>query len=339
MSDTSTNHNDVCTKSDIIIPLINTTSVVSIPIEPVINQGKPRFILSQPDNLTQPYLASFKIKSNNFGLGIGNYLDNYKGVTLDKTFLFRNHKFLKELSPREKFILSGYTYQGDRLANLYLRKDSLVDYIMNWTPDLNVKGRFLNPLYFQLSDRLKSLRSKVIQTEAFKINGDELIQWLESNLKVRDDKFVSLIQDCVKQYTEELLSILNKAPELKEETVVFRGTKTYYYKKNKDDIFTNIDIMSTTINPNIALKFSGKEETECCFNQIHLSPGTKVIFMEPITQGEEEFEIIIPPNNNFKIISNTNKPYSYNKTKSSTYKEQSCLQSKYSMRYTILKTV
>ena len=116
----------------------------------------------------------------------------------------------------------------------------------------------------------------------------------------RDDKFVELIKECVEEYIEELIKIFDKAPALDTEMVVFRGVSTMYYKKDNSDIFYNNTFMSTSLNPNTALEFSDRD---CCMKKIILKPGfNRIIFMEPITQVTGEYELLICPDTEFRIL-------------------------------------
>lgn len=320
------NHKKVCYNNE-IIPIEKTIKQITIPIIPIIDRKKPIDTPLDEYNIA-PITVEFEFFHNNFGESYGSLFD-YKGLKLDKTFLSRNQKFLSSLTMRERIILSGYTFQGDRFTNLYLRKDPSLDtYISEWVPDNN---KFLNPLYYQLLDNIEEFK-KDKEYKGYNFHS-ELNEWIKKNKKNKE--FVPLIQRCIKQYTEELLGIFSKAPVLKEETVVFRGSKTYYYKKSNSDIYTNVEFMSTTLSPISALEFI---EGDCCFNIIHLTPETKVIFMEPVTQTEGEMEIIISPNTNFKIISNKMQR-GLRDNDISDYQTRVCYPMISYMRYTVLKTV
>lgn len=320
------NHKNVCHKGE-IIPIEKTTKTVTIPIIPVIDRETPVDTMLEEYNISQ-ITVDFEFSYNNLGEDIGNFLD-YKELKLDKTFLMRNQKFLAGLTLRERIILASYTFQGDRFVNLYLRKDPSLDtYISDgWVPD---NRKFLNPLHYQLLDNVEQFKGSNDKDIYFKV-----VEWIKEKKYKKHADFVPLIRKCVEQYTEELLKIFSKAPTLKEETVVFRGSKTYYYKKSDKDVYTNVEFMSTTLSPKAALEFV---EGDCCFNHIHLTAGTKVIFMEPITQTEREFEMLIPPNTNFKIMSNRTKLMRYGND-TSDYRFRVCYPATSYMRYTVLKTV
>ena len=97
----------------------------------------------------------------------------------------------------------------------------------------------------------------------------------------RVDEFYTIIEECIEKYIIELTDIFNKAPKLNKEMNVFRGTKTFYYGTDKSDVFVTGDFTSASISPKAAIEFT---QGDCCFTQMRLKKGMKVIFMEPVTQ-------------------------------------------------------
>lgn len=270
---------------------------IIVPITYYIDSHNPTHIIKSNSLIELNSVMNYTVDKADYNIGLMKYLD-INGITIDKNFFKNNQNFLKNtLSTKEIFMLSGYTYNGDVLSNLFLllkangtqeAEDNFTDYVLHWRKEnmKRIKQIRLNPLYYQLEKRLN-------------IHDYDAMDMYLQKVK-RDANFVNIIKESVEEYINELKIIFNKAPPLDEDMVVFRGVSTMYYKKDNSDIFYNNTFMSTSLNPNTALDFSGKD---CCMKKITLKRGfNKIIFIEPITQVRGEYELLIPPDTEFRIL-------------------------------------
>lgn len=167
-----------------------------------------------------------------------------------------------------------------------------------------------------------------------------VLKWLsEQN---RDEKFYTLIEKCIGNYVTDLINIFNKAPKLEKNLYVFRGTKTFYYGTEGSKVFTNMEFMSTSISPRLALNFT---RDECYFTQIKLRPGSRVIFIEPVSQHWGELEVLIPPGNKFKVFKDKIRRFvavpNPDNIEDSNYKKFACTEpvSRKSILFTLMETI
>ena len=283
------------TKENQYLPFESINHNVLIPITYYVNDKNPLHLIDSNSLVSVNSIMDYSFNREDYNIGLMNYLD-IKGLTIDRNFFRKNQEFLRDkLTTKEIFMLSGYTFNGDVLVNLVLRmkadntdesKENFIEYVEKWSLEKNKKFKRLIPIFYQLAKRLNNYDYSAMEFYLKKVK--------------RDDKFVELIKECVEEYIEELIKIFDKAPALDTEMVVFRGVSTMYYKKDNSDIFYNNTFMSTSLNPNTALEFSDRD---CCMKKIVLKPGfNRIIFMEPITQVTGEYELLICPDTEFRIL-------------------------------------
>jgi hypothetical protein len=231
-----------------------------------------------------------------------------QNVTLPSSFLTNNNIYLHSLTNRELFILASYTHTGDKLINKYILFESnkdkygLIDYVKSWNSDkmfltvidhlLGIPA-FVNPLFFQLKKRMPSLTFR------------QILRFIYT--EPRDEKFINMIIDCISEYAMEFKNIVNKAPKLTDELIVYRGVETQYYSTDGKN-FESATYISTSIDPNVSIRFS-KATTGCCVKKMILKPGTRAIFMQPISRYKQEAEVLIPAMTKLAIINEERRMY------------------------------
>jgi hypothetical protein len=94
-------------------------------------------------------------------------------------------------------------------------------------------------------------------------------------------------------FKDDLKRIINNAPAVKKEIVVYRGVKDDYFLKGaKDNYYTNTSFVSCSLDPSYALTFL-RADNQCCLKRITILPGTKVLFISGLSAFYEELEIVI----------------------------------------------
>lgn len=99
---------------------------------------------------------------------------------------------------------------------------------------------------------------------------------------------------------KRLASIINNAPPLEADLLVYRGITNDYFPK-KDNMFLNKRFISTTYALHAAFNFMG--DFNCCLLQILLPKGTRCLFMPIVSVYPDECEILLPITTIFKISS------------------------------------
>lgn len=231
--------------------------------------------------------------------------DKTEDFIIDRDWIISSNNYILNLSLEDKFTVYGYTHNGDVIVNMILRNNEkdIRDYILN--PE-RITDRRYQPLFFHLR--------KVLSTKDYGIKDNVLDMMLSDDFFVsykalcKNQTFKEMIPeeayiDAAKMFLEELLRIVNNSPPIQQKTVVYRGSRTLYYSTTNRKTFKNNTFMSTSYGIWGARSFADTRNKKCCMKRIILNPGTKALFMDCITQYESETEILLPPDNEFKIIS------------------------------------
>lgn len=286
---------NACTEDKLEISIQSKQEII-IPVRHLIDIENPHGFIENGIISSDPVVDTINLDGDDFGRGIMNFIEPYDFKEMDMGFFKRNIDFISSLTMREIGILSFYTSGGDQYANAALKhgRDGIRNAIdSTWHKGIIRDEDYTISIYYQLLDELN------IEKNIKSVN-----RWLAD--QNRDEKFYAVIERCVGKYIAELEKIFEKAPKLTKNMHVFRGTKTFYYGTGKSDVFASGEFMSTSISPGIALNFT---RDECCFTQIRLRPGMKVIFLEPVSQHWGELEILIPPKNKFKVFKDRIRKY------------------------------
>ena len=229
-------------------------------------------------------------------------------------WIARQQAFLASLSQREEDILASYTHYGDRLVNSYLR-GTLNDLHDFWR------------VFFEFEHNIPFAYSLIDQYDVYnrRLGGpplEDLVFPNEDGVVEADMEAIKLvissnleffcnprnIEPLLEQYARELSAIIRAAPKLTHPLVVYRGFKT-------EDHLSSLHVMtrdftSTTTNPLVALRFSGKFTNEDdVFNDSWIPPesfnsgvyeitalrGTPCLYMESITLIKGEYEVLFAP--------------------------------------------
>ena len=129
-----------------------------------------------------------------------------------------------------------------------------------------------------------------------------------------DIKDVKFIVNLVKMY-------FNKDATIKENLIVYRGSRNNAWLKNKiaGDYVIEQGFLSTTLSYAIAKKFNKDSEdlkSKALMGElyeIYIPKGRKGVYIEDVTTMKKEYEILLPPGSLFKILSIENRATHPNK--------------------------
>ncbi len=358
---------------------VETTSVISMKIAkffPTDNSYSKEVILKLFDSnkKVNKQFISFNIVSNNYKDGksgiFKKFIKNEKIYDFDIDWAYENMKYIEYLSLKDKLNLYGYTYNGDVYANTYLmgheeKFDSYLNEKIYRHSEIDLanmhKHEYYFPLFYQCLDLLLNnfkdeyqrklnikediifeLRNVIFDNiplnelrDGKSKNIEELYVFITSRLRKFSPSFY---KDAVKLYVEDINRIIKNSPPTKKEMVVFRGAKDkYFYSDKSNTKFINTTFMSTSFNLNKAFDFV---KGECCLKKIILKKGTRCMFMESITQVENELEILLGLNNEFRIIDNQYNSYKPSISVVKTiddYDDQICGSRKKNMDITVME--
>jgi hypothetical protein len=210
------------------------------------------------------------------------------------------NRFIKSLTPEEIYTLRCHTHDGDIIINYFIRNNMKIDKDIDFAGNENQrkstlivnKGQFNSNrnyilFYYQIKEHLYK-RYK----ELSKLSRIELEEYIKKNYKDFDwDKILLL-------YIRDINNIFKKCPVVKKTLVIYRGSyDDYYLKKSSRGIYVVDTLTSHTLNPKIAIGYSG---IDCCVMRVKLSKGSKAILIDNIS-GYDEEEILLPFNTKYYI--------------------------------------
>lgn len=205
------------------------------------------------------------------------------GNMIDMTWFHKQNKWLKTLSPREIFLLYGFSHNGDVWAHSYL--DGRFDWKLFNDGVMKLKPSQYLAFFFQAREFYK------ISTGDMKKDYDAVLY------RVRSEKDVNAIKSIIQMFVDELNALCQKAPATTKPFVVWRGVKDDTYMTGiKDKQYVLNRFASTSIDGEVAFKFSkptGSAQSHTV-QRILVLPGSKCLCMFGMTKYSGEFEILLP---------------------------------------------
>jgi hypothetical protein len=119
---------------------------------------------------------------------------------------------------------------------------------------------------------------------------------------LKDQKlFEDLFKKVVQIEIESISRIINDAPHVTKPFCVYRGTHENVLKSVETDTMIFKSFLSTSLSPNVSLGFTNEIGLDskslsflnCCLNKITILPGTKCLFVSPLSISGGELEILL----------------------------------------------
>lgn len=174
--------------------------------------------------------------------------------------------YISSLTPDEKKILVSYTKYGYKVINIALRGDTDSEMVEKLVKNFKA----VNPL-----NNLNTLTPSTIENVRKNIIGGN-----------------------IPEYVARFMTIVSKAPKLKEELTLYRGIES-----SLDLPAQGRQLLSTSLSPGRANAFVHRKG--CCFLTMIVKPGVKTIWLESISLHEKEEEILLIPPFNLDIVRNS----------------------------------
>lgn len=227
-------------------------------------------------------------------------------------WLDRQKAYFEGLSIREKDIINSYTSHGDRLVNAYCRGSvgDVRDLVLAMSVNESV------PLAHSFYDQFHLIQRKfpkdVIHKKDYYKYEDGILDMVKiGNFFASQISFfgnAANIATLLEQYKQDLLKIIDGAPRLTSDLVVYRGIQSEAHLTDSD--YKNIDFLSTTLDPASVLPFtttfedkSGETRAKfhCCVYEMTLHKSVPCIYMQFISEFSDEFEVLVPPGMNISL--------------------------------------
>lgn len=254
-----------------------------------------------PDEIIyKEYTLKYEVFYNKYNK---KFINNLYVLTNPKDYeewVKEQNRFIKSLTPEEIYTLRCHTHDGDIIINYFIRNNMKIDKDIDIAGNENQrkstlivkKGQFNSNrnyilFYYQIKEYLYKR-----DAELSKLSRIELEEYIKKNYKDFDWNSILLL------YIRDINNIFKKCPEVKKTLVIYRGSyDDYYLKKSSRGIYVVDTLTSHTLNPKIAVGYSG---IDCCVMRVKLSKGSKAILIDNIS-GYEEEEILLPFNTKYYI--------------------------------------
>lgn len=109
----------------------------------------------------------------------------------------------------------------------------------------------------------------------------------------------------VKEYINLIDDAFKNAPPITQTFVVYRGIK--HTSKITTD-FVNKPYFSTSSNKTVSLNFSGNKYHKCCFFEVTVPKGSKVLPVMSLSLHSHEWEILLPRLSEFHVVKHSFTP-------------------------------
>ena len=231
------------------------------------------------------YLAHQQLLLN-YGRNVNSFENVRMSDMIDQAWFAAQDKYIRNLSTRDVFTISGFTFNGDQWAHAYL--DGKFDYSKFRTSVKNLGSRYF-AFFFQARD-------------FYKINtGNILKDYDETVDRVKDDMNNDNIKSIIHMFINDLNEIIRKSPSVTRSFIVFRGNKDDKYLTGAvDNTYTTERFCSVTIDGETARSFAGTSDHEV--QRITILKGSKCLLMFGITQLPGEWEILLPRGSTYQVV-------------------------------------
>jgi hypothetical protein len=252
-----------------------------------------------------PFVKGFykeiDIQFNNYNKDDALTLFKDQEYAIDYDWFDDMDKYIRSLSTYDAFTVLGYTYHSFDFINKYLiGKMTYLDlfyhstYQIFYFPFYMQAFKLLDKVTFKTNDATYNHRggTKPISDCGKEIKNLGLQKGYTLFIEVMNHftfEFWKLVMDL---FTKDLKRIIDNAPPVRKETVVYRGVKDNYFLKGaKNMYYQNTCFVSCTLSPNHAMSYLGGNR--CCFKRITLLPGTRVLFISGLSCYPNELEIVV----------------------------------------------
>lgn len=264
-----------------------------------------KHILSDSHNkadeiIYKEYTLKYEVFYNKYNKKFINNLYVLTNPTDYEEWVKEQNRFITSLTPEEIYTLRCHTHDGDIIINYFIRNNMKIDKDIDIVGNENQrkstlivkKGQFnSNRNYILFYYQIKEYLYKT-SDELSKLSRIELEEYIKKNYKDFDWNSILLL------YIRDINNIFKKCPEVKKTLVIYRGSfDDYYLKKSSRGIYVVNTLTSHTLNPKVAVGYSG---IDCCVMRVKLSKGSKAILIDNIS-GYEEEEILLPFNTKYYI--------------------------------------
>ena len=311
---------------DIPVALVKIHKIVEIPLLKIgfeENEFHPDLLRERPEPVFEVKRISV-IESNNKQPG-----EKFFTFDFPVQWFKQCNEHLANLSVADRFKICGYTWNGDKIVNMWLLQkfDEWWDYIGEKI-STDYEGHYF-PLFFNIREILRECKRddfyKYLNEEAAPAftNGmdtmlhkcaiigstDDLVSAYEEVMMLAPEEAFSreMYEEATTRFVKDLFRIIGECPPFPADCVVYRGVKDKYFMTEGGKDYVNSAFQSTSYDYDSALNFANLKKG-CCVKKILVPKGARGLWMEPITQVANEHEILFQPGLSFKILDDRQGP-------------------------------
>lgn len=241
------------------------------------------------------------------------------GITDNLEWLDKQFEYQTNLHFLDQLTVLAYTYAGDVMIHSYLDKKFDVTKLWNYEYTYSKLHPLYPPLLKMMTEYPKEFMSfciknkpSLMSNELLKVElitqcgyenktqkhikaGNKIFEYYVRTIRFffdRNDLFTQkFYETLVSDLKKDITSIIFRSPRLPHNIYVYKGVKDMEFLTfNEREMYHNKRFISTTIDMNVAKKFSG---TGCCYQKIYLLRNTACLYV--CISFFEEFEVLLPP--------------------------------------------
>lgn len=292
--------------NNIVVPLLKSEIKYTIPYS-ICHVREPyafkKYIGINKLPYTHGFQKEIELQYNNYNKEIALQLFKDAQFEIDYEWFKDVNHYITNLSTYDAFTVLGYSYQSHVFINKYLIGQMTEKWMEQKVNEFD-HDKIYFPFYVQCYTLIDQITLKFDPKFSYKNSMKNVSDWLEEckTLGIQDAyslfmkiafcfKFEFWIQ-VMEIFKSDFKRIINNAPPVRKETVVYRGvTNDYFLKGAKDNYYQNTCFVSSSFNPNHALLYLRDEQ--CCLKRITLLPGSRVLFISGLSSYPNELEIVI----------------------------------------------
>jgi len=275
------------------------------------------YLLNNIDYLNDHLFSKKQIKEKKNDTQFEYFIDKFF-YEFTKIFKLKKDKDEEDISYDKKYSNNINIRNEDNIKDLELINFSLffnASYILVKAYSENKKDNSSNIDYYLVENIEEGIKNNLyLFLNEIKVNKDidmyicnhlkEYYYFIVKNKYIFNKKFWF---ECIEDYKNDLNRIFDNSNPIKNNIVVYRGIRSIFFEDKINNLFITNTFLSTSLNLNIALNFSGEKPK--IIKRFILNKGTKALFLPCISAVPYESEILLGLNNKFQIIKNENIEY------------------------------
>jgi len=261
---------------------------------------------------TQDVATIESMSRTNYKSGVDDLLAKDFSFQIDPRWLYQSNKYIANLDLFSFFTLIGYSQGGYQLPNQYLyanteeKKQQIIDELFDKYKDHTEYSSWYFDFFVQLLYLVRHHQPKeyLVNPEDSRLFATILKEPRSMQYKLfirylpRINSFGKKV--ILTRFISDLQKIIDHAPSIPSECVVYRGLRDYSYKKPRSQRVAFPTFISTSVTLSTAREFLG--DSSCCIVKLLLQPGVKALFLRGLSTFAHENEVLLSNSNEYEHV-------------------------------------